>query len=473
MTKKNMIIIVLSLAVIFTATGAILFREKRTRVEIKNQAVESIVHEMVREGDRTLLLSFEGTVSELEWRDESIVFEAQKRDDDYGRYIYHSEDGSLNLEESLEKPSEVEANTKRERLAYDKSLLWTLGSGLHILEGEHKQQISANVEFEGESSYVISDNKEKLAYFDSELQKLIIYNVKNGKSKAIDIFLDKSILSNMGETVVFSADAGYFFVYHMNDDINQSYFSILGADSGTVYGDKIRGAVPAWSPTELKVAYIYLEGAEILPGIAGGTILGQRIGLFNLKKRKPIYIGAIDNEGKVINRLNWASNGASLSYLSGVKKEDASGVDVSTIYNYDLGKRVFQNHNIGSWTINNEQSFKWELGGHYIVMEGIAEGKSVLKVQNTLDNSSYHEVNSRSYLCNGKSVSSFSFADQIVLVNDIGVLMTNGKSMTNLLVTEGEVTEVAFSDKGNKVVIVIQEEEALTLAVTEVELEKE
>lgn len=207
----------------------------------------------------------------------------------------------------------------------------------YIKNNVEQSKIANNIEYNNKLIFKLSRNNEKLAFYDSELEKIRIYTLNSKKIVDIDFETSEYILNNFDDALQFSWEAGYFFLSDINDEnINESSFSVFGADSGKLYGDSILGINPTWANANLSIAFIYsknnidvIKEASDAPNIAGG-----RLGIFNLKNRKIKYTEVTDEPNKIINKPLWGNKDNEVFILLGSIEEEKEYYTPKKILSY-------------------------------------------------------------------------------------------------------------------------------------------
>ncbi|MCK8060701.1 MULTISPECIES: hypothetical protein [unclassified Fusibacter] len=232
-----------------------------------------------------------------------------------------------------------------------------------------------------ELRFVLSENESKILYYHPVKKRMVTYDFTKSRHKIMNFQVPENVLENFEKQVSLSPDGGYFMYEVISETQHDSYFSIFGSDSGTAYASKLKGNGPEWSaPETLKVGfYYYLDDAAKLSDVPSG----DRLGYFDLKKRKVVYTAVIHLPYTPYGKIIWEGN-----QLIVAGRNDSVGD--SGIMTYDIAG--------GTWEVlpvdmNGEQMrikkrYTLEDGNYYLL-----EDKSELLVR-TDENNHLLEVQS-------------------------------------------------------------------------------
>lgn len=461
MNKKQLYLLVSIWIVTIMGFSVLLFKEESfiTEKGIEIKEVEQV--DVIDEGNKISILSFEKLVQDIVWVDENrIEFTGQKTEgSEKQRY-------SFDLEEQVmtraDEPLSIELDSTQKLITRVSSELGICtesknSKGIFLLKNGDLKTITEDATFEDQLKIVISENKEKIGYYDAKSQKIKIYNTVSGKTSNINVFPDAILLKNLDESIIFSPDGGYVVIYYDSlENSNETYFSVYGADSGREYSDKIFGLNPSWSPKELKIAYLYGEGAGIIHSESqNGNYHGKRVGYYDLKSRKSLYVGAIMNKRDILGQIKWARNSDGLGYHTGVFNEETSGweIDSFTVYNFeDKSFRVesepfdngFELESLGDWEFDSK---------YYITSEQTDNQVDLAMVNLELD--AYGKINDIELMSiNGKTVVSDILDDKILYKKNKYLYSADLRNYEAIITRDGDILDIVISPDRKKICVI-------------------
>jgi len=342
--------------------GSWMFREKVDVRQIDANKPEVSQEDIVVTKSEVIIKSFLNGVDSVKWLDEeNILFEGDVAGFGQGVYTFNI------LKNVLEKypKTEVEENGASvkipeqyevlEYLSHERILITEKGNDQYpviVMNNEGgTRTLSNGCVFNGVPKIKYSANKDKIVFYDAEEETLKSYGVGTKALRRITEKFPEFVYENFEETIQISANGGYYSVvvdpikYTGEGTLEEVYFSVFGADSGKIYGDRIMGINPSWSNDELKVAYFYGPDSELLDqNVGNGTVVkSKRVGVLDLQHNKIDYIDSPEFSKYTLSEVFWADDDQSLYYLAG--KDDTDGlIVIDSILSYDLNKKQFINN---------------------------------------------------------------------------------------------------------------------------------
>lgn len=367
MNRKQLIVLGLLGAAILFGVGKFVFKEEMKVTEKGVEIHESETVNVVIDGPRLSIYSFGSGVENIEWLDDENFLIIGKKDESVENqaYVFHMKDHYMTQYEQGDTSTLDDGYEPLLELADERVICTEKGSGkgLYIQDQGELITLSENVMYQGNRIYTVSERKDKIAYYDAKDQKIRIYGIEHKKTANINVFPDEVILREFQKNLLFAPDSGYVILYYyVPESLQETYFSVFGADSGRSYSDRIWGLDPVWAPEELKVAYLYGEDAERIgdPTDAAKNH-GKRLGYYDLKKRKSFYTGAVKNGFEIVSPVKWSEAGDSLGYHTGRLSETAGAWNIEGFHTYDLNEKVFameqleeayETSRLGDWAFN-------------------------------------------------------------------------------------------------------------------------
>lgn len=260
-----------------------------------------------------------------------------------------------------------------------------IGEGKHLLYSDGKEKkglfylnkdsnprlLSDNISFNGDLLFKVSDNKEKVVYYDANESKIKVYDFSSNKVVDIEEEIDDELLNSFQSNIDFSYEAGYIAVERVNkNDFKESYFAVYGADSGRVYAENLLGINPVWSKNSLVIGFTYLQDNSVsnVQDVKADNLVGDRIGFYNLKTRKIKYTQAMGNGFKVIRPVIWR-NKNEVIFIVGKYSKHSNKYLFNNIYSFDLKNNILTDLKGSFEDINNfGADFENELIGNHIYL---------------------------------------------------------------------------------------------------------
>ncbi len=281
--------------------------------------------------------------------------------------------------------------------------------GLFYIKNDNKPiKLANSIEYIDDFILKLSENHNRLAFYDVELEKIRVYSLENNVITDIDFEVSEYVLKNFNDALQFSGDTGYFFIETINnDDINDSNYSVFGSDSGKLYGDKLLGLNPVWANNNLSIAFIYSEkNIDVFRDTSNNIhIAGSRLGVYNLKNRKIKYTEVITNPNKIINKPLWSSNDDEIFILLG-NKDDNNYYVPTKIYTYSNIKNTLTDLNYSLNVDNfiftgNKIDLREENKKLMIISKSSIDNNGIISIDlqgrsmDVLENLQYFQINNR------------------------------------------------------------------------------
>lgn len=222
--------------------------------------------------------------------------------------------------------------------------------GLYITkENSTPIKIIDDIVYNGKLLLKVSPNNRKVVFYDKKEKDIKIYNLENKKTIKINYEVNDILLKDFDHSIKFSSDAGYIAISNLDiQNISKSSFTVFGADSGRVYGDKIMGLNPVWANNSLLISFIYVGNNTKLyqDDIGMYKVAGDRIGIFNLRTRKIKYMEPIITK-KIITPILWGKEDRMIYFSVGDFSKKENKYNFKNIFCYDTNTErliVFQEY---------------------------------------------------------------------------------------------------------------------------------
>lgn len=257
MNKKNGFIFILCIAL------PLAYYTFKTEIEVENCETEyKLVNEVfVEKKDNQIILEgFKDPIRDIKITDNQISFISIHKKYGEKKYFYDFRNNELFYSNIALDKEIIESKVKSRD--YEKIL-----SELDIKE------------LDDELLYKISDSNDKLICIDSE-NNLISYNLKNDKMKIIKSNNNIKTSIDFFNNYTISEKGGYISINYGENNL-----SILGADTGNLYGSEIQGYDATWiSDTKLLLNHYDMKNEEV------------KLGIYNVLNRKIKYFYSTNND---------------------------------------------------------------------------------------------------------------------------------------------------------------------------------
>lgn len=344
-------------------------------------------------------------IKDVTWINEDIIcFNGTSENDEEMR----SYKLDLNTKEIYEGEEKIDAFYHEEFKADVKHVI-EIDEGKHLVYADGKERkglfyvkkdsnpisLSNNISFSSEVLFKVSDNKEKVAYYDADEKKLKVYGFSTNKTVDIDEEVDAELLEGFQSSVDFSYEAGYLTVERVNrNDFKESYFAVYGADSGKVYAENLLGINPVWSKDSLVIAFAYLGDNSVVntKDVKVDNLVGDRVGFFNLKTRRIRYTQTMGKGFKVMKPVIW-KNKNEVIFLVGKYSEEDNKYFFNNIYSFNSKNNILTDLKGNFEDINNlGDDFENQLSENLIyVYSSYNQESKAVKVIN-IENRSMKEI---------------------------------------------------------------------------------
>jgi hypothetical protein len=184
-------------------------------------------------------------------------------------------------------------------------------SNLYVYEDGEERLVANKGSFDLNALFLVSDNEDKLGYYDPSASSVVAYDVSSLKYRKLSYEGESDDVRTISD---FSPDGGFISFSERAVAPFESRFSILGADSGKVYGKEIKGIEPTFDPNSKTVAFIY--SGEMDDHYGGG-----KIGLFRLKNKKITYLDTLMLGENILPRLGWSSDSSHIYAVTKTQEE--------------------------------------------------------------------------------------------------------------------------------------------------------
>ncbi len=357
--KSNRLLILCCLLALIAFANNRLFSVKKTVVNMTSGEIvseETKDLEIIDSTNYIRLLSDTIDIENLFWIDnDNIYFEKVGEDiKKLNPYILNlterkltATNKKLNIHGNAEEINNlkiIERIKDEEYLGYKK--IGQSKSLVYISNNDTKEIIN-NINENKNILYKISGNREKIAVYDLKNKKIKIYNFLNNEFIDLDQEVTNYILENYNESISFSANAGYLIISNIDKELSKSYFSVFGADSGKVYGEKILGLKPVWNNDSLSIAYIYNGNSTRVYNYGSNNqeVIGKLIGVYNLRTRNIKYTQPMASNVSISTPIIWGDDDSTLYFKIGeystsektfnIKEISAFNISQSALYNIE------------------------------------------------------------------------------------------------------------------------------------------
>lgn len=297
-----------------------------------------------------------------------------------------------------------------------------------------------------QSPLLISENRDKIGYIDSEDKTFKSYDVSSKKTKSMKYLkgeFDDWLTVHDGR---FSNDGGFISFSQKNLEDSVVRFSILGADSGKYYGESVMGVSPTFSPDSKTVGFIYSNEKN--------ETRDYKIGLFKLKYKKISYLDTLIKGEHLFPTLTWDESSKYLySFIKGLDNNyRLKEINVQTGKIKELSLTV-------ATEIEKIQKSEVFNGYAYIVMN------DDLLCAIELDTGRYNLYEGIETLSTKAYYDKLSSGDLLMLVAD--ELWCLGKDGYRVLMDyDGRVLDIITSPDELKVAMLVEKEDEHVLKVT-------
>lgn len=317
--------------------------------DVKKIALEQKVYEISQEsivssGKEIRLQSFKD-LSNVKWLDQNKLLLTGDIDKDHGVFLF-----DLQVAELMRYQEETYSNVDYDNYQILEEipgygLLAIKDSQIGLLNDGAFKEIAENAIYKNEIRMMVSDDLSKLIYYHAKNDSLVSYSFEKNFYKTINVTLTDSMLMNFNERVKVSPMGGYISVERRDELIENSNFSIYGADSGRLYADEVYGMYLSWSQDEQKVCFYYSKESQVFDEVFDEmTISSRRIGYYDVKRKKIGYIDSSSQTEWIVSQIYWSDD--RITMLLGNLDE---GVHLTKILSYD-----FTSDQYNEWPIDFE-----------------------------------------------------------------------------------------------------------------------
>ncbi|SKC79760.1 hypothetical protein [Maledivibacter halophilus] len=322
--KGKKILIVLCGITVVTFTVAALLKDdikvislSKDQYEYKDNGVEVV------DGENFIkYVSDINDIRDIIWINEDLVeFKGKVEDNDEFESFQFDYSNKLFSEDKNAEKDEFYRSHFKEKIQFVKSIdednyvIYIEGkdkNGLfHLCRDEEPVFLASSIKVDDKLLFKMSNNNRKIAYYDGKQNIIKIYDFNTKKIAEIEHDINNEIFKDFKSCISFSHEAGYIAVSNVNrENFKESNFSVYGADSGKAYAENLLGINPVWGKDNLIIAFTYLEdnSQTNTKEKKSRDIVGDRVGLFNLKTRKTKFIQNMGKGYKVIKPAVWSNN---------------------------------------------------------------------------------------------------------------------------------------------------------------------
>lgn len=344
----------------------------------------------------------------------------------------------------------------------------------HVSRDKEPILLSSNIKVDDKLLFKISNNNNKIAYYDKNEDMIKVYNFNNRKAVEIEEGINSEIFKDFKNYISFSYEDGYIAVANVNrENFKESNFSVYGADSGKAYAENLLGMNPVWGKNNLIISFTYLEDNSITntKNKKSIDIVGDRVGLFNLKTRKTKFIEDMGEKYKVIKPTVWI-NDKEIIISVGKYSKDENLYLFNKIYSYSLANNMLANlEGYFKDVIEKGNDFQFITKENYLYTSFYCnEQENTVKVidMNSRDEKDFEnlqvfnidkEENNKGNLFRSLAENKFLY------VHNNGVYMSDLKSNHIKYKTDGTILKVYESPNKSNLFIISELGEKLELAI--------
>jgi len=437
------------------------------------------------EGDNYFkYLSNLNDVKSVNWINESIVeFKGSSKNEDEV-HVFQLDYKDKKLLEDCNETEVFYFKDFKDNIQYinkinqDSYLIYTDGDekkGLfHVRKDVKPSLICDNLKVKDKLLLKVSDNKEKVAYYDVNDKAVKVYNFLNNKVVSIAEGEDANVLENFENSINFSYEAGYLTISNINkEDFKESYFSVYGADSGKAYSEKLLGINPVWGRDNLTIAFTYLEDNSVAntQNVVAENLVGDRIGCYNLRTRKIRYTQNMGKGYKVMKPALWKNNSEILIVVGKYLKEGNRYV-FDKMYSYDSKNNILSDLKEYFKDINDiGADFETALiDNHIYIYSYDKQQENAIKVVN-LDKRSEKKIENVQDFVSKEAGNDARILYKALDLNNLlyvqngSIYITDLKSSHLKFRTNGKIIKVYESPDKSKIFVVSEVDKGLELAI--------
>ena len=174
---------------------------------------------------------------------------------------------------------------------------------------------------------VVSENEQKIIYFEDSTGKIVTYDFTTKKKKIIQTILSPKQMDKVNQYIRISPKGG-FVLY--KDEMDLIY--VFGADSGRKYVDGIMGINAKFSDNEGYLYYLYQGAMET-------DFAGTHMGIVDLSKGEIKYDTSEENENYFVD-YTMIPNSDRILYVNGIIEEGVFIIDAIESYTPETNEKT-------------------------------------------------------------------------------------------------------------------------------------
>lgn len=183
-----------------------------------------------------------------------------------------------------------------------------------------------------QNSYVLSDDKSKLAFVEGN--SIVVYSFNSGRLVRLHVDSIEALKTDFASKAFFSPRAGYITLLVQNKD-GAVGFKGFGADSGKLLHDTIYGISPVWSHNELYISFLHKSSPappEKHLDNSEDMLLSDKIAILNRKTKRVTFFAEFGSGTFIIGKPIWAADDSGVIFTTGSDR-------ISDIHLYRLKSR--------------------------------------------------------------------------------------------------------------------------------------
>lgn len=313
--------------------------------QVKSEGKDVKVFEVSQEdiissGQEIIVKSFD-EITEVKWVNNNQLYIDGIIDGASSTFIFDLENNELVYADQITQSSVDYGKYEFIQEIPGYGVLASNGSELGLLNDGEYFVIADNATFDDELKFTLSRDLTKLLYYHHDKETIVTYNFEKNFYRTINISLDRKMLESFEEVIQISPIGGYVSVEH-RAELDDTYFSIYGADSGRLYADEVYGMNLSWSDSDEYVAYYYTKESQLQAhGISDMTITSNRIGYYDVAGKAIDFIESSKSDRLHLSKLYWS--GQKVTVLNGSIDET---IMINQISSYDFDSHIFQEWDI-------------------------------------------------------------------------------------------------------------------------------
>ncbi|MBN2795997.1 MAG: hypothetical protein JXR88_11365 [Clostridia bacterium] len=350
--------------------------EEITTLDKEVKIYELSQSNIMSSGQEIIIQSF-SEITSIKWIDNELLYIEGVMDNISGSYIFDTTKNELmNYESLISDTVDFGAYTFVMEIP-DYGTLCTKDTTIGLLKDGTYNVLAENATFNGKLLFKVSDDKTKILYYHHDKTTLVTYNFEKDFYRTINIPLENFDLANFDHQIQISPKGGYVSIEYRLDALEESYFSIYGADSGKLYADEVYGAELSWSSEDEYVCYYYTKESEYANNLIDGIdLISKRIGYYDVDKKSIKYLDSSQMDKDIFSKIYWNNHDVSV-FIGSIN--DTFSIEGLMTYNFDDQSFQEINLELPALTLNSTVEVS-NLNDSYIVFAKDSETHQVFRI---------------------------------------------------------------------------------------------